>query len=95
MSCVLLATDGRGRKLEFLTHEITCASEMPEKTTCENFCQKRPPAVNGGGGMPGYVTCRAATSPAANDGGGMVLPPNPPLPYARVPPMATAAGGLF
>jgi hypothetical protein len=26
--------------VEFLTHETTCASEMLEKTTCENFCQK-------------------------------------------------------
>jgi hypothetical protein len=31
----------QGLELEFLTHETTCASEMLEKTTCENFCQKR------------------------------------------------------
>jgi hypothetical protein len=35
---------------EFLTHETTCASEMPEKITCEIFCQKRPPTS---GGTPG------------------------------------------
>jgi hypothetical protein len=38
--------------LEFLTHQTTCASEMLEKTTCENFCQKGPP-VGGGTPWPG------------------------------------------
>jgi hypothetical protein len=38
---------------ELLTHQTTCASEMLEKTTCENFCQKGPPA---GGGTSGQAT---------------------------------------
>jgi mTERF domain-containing protein len=41
--------------LEFLTHETTCASEMLEKTTCEIFCQKRPPMS---GGTLGQATQR-------------------------------------
>jgi hypothetical protein len=55
---------------EFLTHETTCASEMLEKTTCENFCQKRPPTS---GGTPGQAT-RAAWASAGR--------PLPPLPLA-------------
>jgi hypothetical protein len=32
--------------LEFLTHETTCASEMPEKTTCRlGQCRQAPAAV--------------------------------------------------
>jgi hypothetical protein len=72
-----------------LTHETTCASEMLEKTTGENFCQKRPPTS---GGTPGQATrgpvpagpyrrCRyrhvvsvRSTSPAANGNGGMLSP---------------------
>jgi hypothetical protein len=38
---------------EFLTHQTTCTSEMLEKTTCENYCQKEPPV---GGGTPGQAT---------------------------------------
>jgi hypothetical protein len=54
--------------LEFLTHETTCASEMLEKTTCEIFCQKRPPMS---GGTPGQATrdtcrrCHCRQAPAA------------------------------
>jgi hypothetical protein len=43
---------------EFLTHETTCASEMLEKTTCENFCQKRPPTSGGTPGQATRGTCR-------------------------------------
>jgi hypothetical protein len=39
-------------EFEFLTHETTCASEMLEKTTYENFCQKRPPAAWASAGRP-------------------------------------------
>jgi hypothetical protein len=37
---------------EFLTHETTCVSEMLKKTTCENFCQKRPRAAWAVAGRP-------------------------------------------
>jgi hypothetical protein len=43
---------------EFLTHETTCASEMLEKTTCEKFCQKRPPMSGGTPGQATRGTCR-------------------------------------
>jgi hypothetical protein len=43
---------------EFLTHETTCASEMPEKTTCEKFCQKRPPTSGGTPSQATRGTCR-------------------------------------
>jgi hypothetical protein len=43
---------------EFLTHETTCPSEMLEKTTCEIFCQKRPPTSGGTPGQATRGTCR-------------------------------------
>jgi hypothetical protein len=43
---------------EFLTHETTCLSEMLEKTTYENFCQKRPPTSGGTPGQATRGTCR-------------------------------------
>jgi hypothetical protein len=44
------------RKREFLTDETTSASEMLEKTPCEIFCQKRPPAaVHIAGMWPGMA----------------------------------------
>jgi hypothetical protein len=43
---------------EFLTHQTTCASEMLEKTTCENFGQKGPPAGGGTFGQATRGTCR-------------------------------------
>jgi hypothetical protein len=70
-----------------LTHETTCASEMLEKTTCKNFCQKRPPTS---GGTPGQATrgtcrlgqCRQAPAAVAIGGtlaqvrrGSTMLPP--------------------
>jgi hypothetical protein len=56
----------QSNKLEFLTHETTCASEMLEKTTCEIFCQKRPPTSGGTPGQATRGTCRLGRqAPAA------------------------------
>jgi hypothetical protein len=50
VSCLVIRSS---EKWDFLTHHTTCASEMLEKTTCEIFCQKEPPA---GGGTFGQAT---------------------------------------
>jgi hypothetical protein len=50
---------------EFLTHETNCASEMLEKTTCEIFCQKRPPTSGGTRGTCRLGQCRQAPAAVA------------------------------
>jgi hypothetical protein len=50
----------------YLTKKTTCVDEMSEKTTCEIFCQKRPPLS---GGMSGQLTrgiCRLGRSRLAH-----------------------------
>jgi hypothetical protein len=80
------------RQTEFLTHQTTCASEMLEKTTCENFCQKRPPAAWASAGKPlppfaspacGLAWRQRATSACRHAHWRHVL--LPPLPLAACP----------
>jgi hypothetical protein len=78
---------------EFLTNQTTCATETPEKTTSENFCQKRPPAAWASAGRGGAATGVAGMWPASSPGGPCHhLPPHPsPAPCMhRQPQQATA-----
>jgi hypothetical protein len=62
--------------IEFLTHWTTCTNEMPERTPCEFFCQKRPPLGGGTRGQATRGTCRLRQSRhggAANAKPGMLL----------------------
>jgi hypothetical protein len=43
---------------EFLTYETTCTNEMAERTTSENYCQKRPALSGGRPGQAARGTCR-------------------------------------
>jgi hypothetical protein len=77
-----------GSIMEFLTYETTCASEMLEKTTCEIFCQKRPPTSGGTAGRPLPPLPLPARSLRS---AGWALPPSSLPARSRVPPMVMAA----
>jgi hypothetical protein len=47
---------------EFLTEETTSTSVLPERTTSEIFCQKRPPGSGGSEAQATRGTCRLGQS---------------------------------
>jgi hypothetical protein len=66
---------------------------MLEKTTCENFCQKRPPTGGGTAGQATHGTCRNNLPPLMK--AAWMIDCNDTKIHSAVGPAAIVGGGML